>query len=74
MPGVGVALILGPVARLWRGPQHLASNIQREVRRSLWPGTRRVSLLSATVGVTLLWGIFWIFRRDTDAVVWAVAM
>jgi len=74
MPGLGVARILGPVARLWHGPQHLAPNIQREVLRSLWPGTRRVSLLSATVGITLLWGIFWIFRRDTDAVVWAVAM
>ncbi len=66
--------MLGSLVRLWRGPQHLVPDIQREVLRSLWPGTRRVSLLSATVGITLLWGIFWIFRHDTGAVVWAVAM
>ena len=74
MASVGFASMVRPVARLWRGPQQLAPDIQREVLRSLWPGTRRVSLLSATVGITLLWGIFWIFRHDPDAVVWAVAM
>ncbi len=66
--------ILASVVRLWRGPQVLAPDIQREVLRSLWPGARRVSLLSATIGITLLWGVFWLFRHDIGAVLWAVAM
>jgi len=66
--------MFSPIIRLWHGPQRLAPDIQREVLRSLWPGARRISLLSATVGITLLWGIFWIFRGDMGAVVWAAAM
>ena len=60
--------ILASAVRLWRGPQVLAPDIQREVLRSLWPGARRVSLLSATIGITLLWGVFWLFRHDIGAV------
>ncbi|TWT13724.1 hybrid sensor histidine kinase/response regulator [Reyranella sp. CPCC 100927] len=59
------------LVRLWQGPQPVAPDIAREVLRSLWPATRRESLVSGTFGITVLWVIFWVFRSDVGALVWA---